>query len=45
MGVLPSDVGPEPVVRLQCGGLKVGEALLRSAAGDLGADKEFLDVL
>jgi len=45
MGVLPSDVGPEPVVRLQCGGLKVGEALLRSAGGDLGADMEFLDVL
>jgi hypothetical protein len=25
MGILPSAVGPEPVVRLQCGGLKVGE--------------------
>jgi len=45
MAILLSDVGPEPVVRLQCGGLKVGEALLRSAGGDLGADKEFLDVL
>ncbi|HEX5496992.1 MAG TPA: hypothetical protein VFX70_20715 [Mycobacteriales bacterium] len=29
MGVLPSDVGPEPVVRLQTGGLKVGELLTR----------------
>ncbi len=29
MGVLPSDVGPEPVVRLQSGGLKVGEILWR----------------
>ncbi len=45
MGVLPSDVGPEPVVRLQCGGLKVGEVLLRSADQNIGADREFLDVL
>jgi len=45
MAILLSDVGPEPVVRLQCGGLKAGEALLRSAGGDLGTDKEFLDVL
>ena len=30
MGVLPSHVGPEPVVRLQAGGLKVGELLARS---------------
>jgi hypothetical protein len=29
MGVLPSAVGPEPVVRLQAGGLKVGEVLAR----------------
>ena len=29
MGVLPSDIGPEPVVRLQAGGLKVGELLAR----------------
>lgn len=29
MGVLPSAVGPEPVVRLQAGGLKVGEILVR----------------
>ncbi len=29
MGVLPSEVGPEPVVRLQAGGLKVGEMLWR----------------
>jgi hypothetical protein len=40
MGVLPSAVGPEPVVRLQAGGLKVGEVLARgldrAPAGDLG---------
>ena len=39
MGVLPSAVGPEPVVRLQAGGLKVGEVLARgldqAPAGDL----------
>jgi hypothetical protein len=29
MGILPSDIGPEPVVRLQAGGLKVGELLAR----------------
>jgi hypothetical protein len=29
MGVLPSAIGPEPVVRLQAGGLKVGELLAR----------------
>jgi hypothetical protein len=31
MGVLPSAVGPEPIVRLQSGGLKVGEVLARRA--------------
>jgi hypothetical protein len=30
MGVLPSAVGPEPIVRLQSGGLKVGELLSRA---------------
>jgi hypothetical protein len=30
MGILPSAVGPEPVVRLQCGGLKVGETMARA---------------
>jgi hypothetical protein len=29
MGVLPSALGPEPVVRLQAGGLKVGQILAR----------------
>jgi hypothetical protein len=29
MGVLPSAIGPEPVIRLQAGGLKVGELLAR----------------
>jgi hypothetical protein len=30
MGMLPSAVGPDPVVRLQAGGLKVGEVLWRN---------------
>jgi hypothetical protein len=29
MGILPSGIGPEPVIRLQSGGLKVGELLSR----------------
>jgi hypothetical protein len=39
MGILPSAVGPEPVVRLQSGGLKVGEILWRArrAGLDCGA--------
>jgi hypothetical protein len=27
MGILPSALGPEPVIRLQCGGLKVGDVM------------------
>lgn len=44
MGVLPSDLGPEPVVRLQAGGLKVGEVLWRSD-GATAYDREFVDAL
>jgi hypothetical protein len=32
MGILPSAIGPEPVIRLQSGGLKVGELLSRGTA-------------
>jgi hypothetical protein len=32
MGVLPSAIGPEAVIRLQAGGLKVGELLARGIA-------------
>jgi hypothetical protein len=35
MGILPSEVGPEPVIRLQTGGLKVGEVLWRARLADL----------
>ena len=43
MGVLPSDVGPEPVVRLQAGGLKVASVLRRSPTDRSSAEQEFLD--
>lgn len=45
MGVLPSDVGPDPVVRLQAGGLKVGAVLLTQPARRSDFDLEFLDEL
>lgn len=37
MGILPSGVGPEPVVRLQTGGLKVGELLWRARLSGVDA--------
>jgi hypothetical protein len=40
MGVLPSTLGPEPVVRLQAGGLKVGQVL---AQGISNANPDDLD--
>jgi len=43
MAVLPSAVGPEPIVRLQSGGLKVAEVLLRGAPGS--ADWEYVDAI
>jgi hypothetical protein len=43
MGVLPSDIGPDPVVRLQAGGLKVAQVLLTPSAERTAADREFLD--
>lgn len=45
MGVLPSDIGPDPVVRLQAGGLKVAQVLLTPDAERSSFDREFLDVL
>jgi hypothetical protein len=45
MAVLPSHVGPEPVVRLQAGGLKVGQVLLTPAGQRTAADVEFVDAL
>jgi hypothetical protein len=45
MGVLPSHVGPEAVIRLQAGGLKVGQVLLTPADRRAPADLEFVDDL
>ncbi|MEU5940861.1 hypothetical protein ABZ807_17090 [Micromonospora sp. NPDC047548] len=45
MAVLPSAVGPDPIVRLQAGGLKVAEVLLRPPALRRPQDLEFLDEL
>jgi hypothetical protein len=35
MGILLSDIGPEPIVRLQTGGLKAGEILVRARRSGL----------
>jgi hypothetical protein len=43
MGVLPSRVGPEPVVRLQAGGLKVAQVLLKPVAARTAQDLEYVD--
>jgi hypothetical protein len=45
MAVLPSQPGPEPVIRLQAGGLKVGSVLLKDPADRTAFDLEFLDEL
>lgn len=45
MGVLPSAVGPEPIVRLQAGGLKVGAVLLVPPGQRTAGEREYLDEL
>ncbi len=45
MGILPSDVGPEPVVRLQAGGLKVAEVLRHGGSNRAGPGWEYVDPL
>ena len=45
MAVLPSDVGPDAIVRLQAGGLKVAEVLLRAPESRTAADWEYVDAL
>jgi hypothetical protein len=45
MAILPSQPGPEPVVRLQAGGLKVASVLLQPQAEQTAFDLEFLDEL
>jgi hypothetical protein len=43
MGVLPSRLGPEPIVRLQTGGLKVGQVLLTPPELRTAQDLEYVD--
>ncbi len=45
MGVLPSAVGPEAIVRLQSGGLKVGEVLARGLGNASPKDLDFIQLL
>lgn len=45
MAVLPSAVGPEPIIRLQVGGLKVGQILLKPLEQRTAADMEYIDAL
>jgi hypothetical protein len=45
MAVLPSDIGPEPVVRLQAGGLKVATVLRKPPHQRTTTDLEYLDEL
>jgi len=41
MGILPSDIGPEPIVRLQAGSLKAAEAALRHRNEQFHPDHNF----
>jgi hypothetical protein len=43
MGALPSAVGPEPIVRLQAGGLKVASILRRSESTWTDDDRAYVD--
>ena len=45
MGILPSGIGPEPIVRLQAGSLKAAEALLRHGADSAHAAHAFAQPL
>ncbi len=43
MGILPSAVGPEPIIRLQAGGLKAAEVIWRQSSSD--AEMKFAQLL
>lgn len=43
MGILPSGIGPDPIIRLQSGGLKVGEVLARGSMDPF--DQGFVQVV
>ena len=44
MGILPSAIGPEPVIRLQSGGLKVGELLSRGTSDPAHDCLQLIDI-
>jgi hypothetical protein len=43
MGILPSEVGPEPIIRLQAGGLKVGQVLIESIRSGIREEWQYVD--
>ena len=45
MAVLPSAIGPEAIIRLQIGGLKVAQVLLKPEGQRTAADMEYVDAL
>jgi hypothetical protein len=45
MGILPSAVGPEAIVRLQAGGLKVGQVLARGVENASDEELAFIQLL
>jgi hypothetical protein len=45
MGILPSDPGPEPIIRLQAGGLKVGQVLARGLDKASPEDLAFIQLI
>ncbi|BAY66044.1 hypothetical protein NIES22_61570 [Calothrix brevissima NIES-22] len=45
MGILPSAVGPEPIVRLQTGGLKAAEVIWRQSCQPQESGWEFVQLL
>jgi hypothetical protein len=45
MAVLPSAIGPEAIIRLQVGGLKVAQVLLKPIEQRTAADMEYVDAL
>ena len=45
MGILPSDLGPEPIIRLQAGGLKVGQVLAQGINKASPDDRSFVQVI
>jgi hypothetical protein len=45
MGILPSAVGPEPIIRLQTGGLKAAEVVWRQSSQSSDPAMEFVQLL